>query len=362
MLEVFGLAELLCHAVAVAWLVQLVLALAHAWREGSAGEEVLAAFGDHQELRLQITPLLMTTLVLALFWPFGTFGLMAPVVEYSLRWHHDRRPDARPLAPPREGHLGVSVLQVGALTAIGVMVGDVLARVAVPLQLPLAGAPLGGALGLVGLVWGAQRVTGGAAPLLPWVTLLSWAVWSGGEAPATEEEAPRPAGPTPAERARRAHIDDEAARAAAPVSTEGGVEDARVAAQRLAQAAIARELRAIAAEEERARREAAARAPAAVAAPGPVAPDGTAAVPPTPSATPAEAPPVAPTPSVVPGDTVAASPGVVAPAAPAEPAAVAPADAAPVEAAEAEPVEVTAEEDEDTAEEQRGSAGPGGGG
>lgn len=230
------------RAVSAFMALMLLLGLVGSWRQKVADSELGEHLGDHEEARLHLTPLTLTSLAVTALWPFGAFAVMGWFSEFSLDWRRGQRDDVTTPELPREGHLGVSVLQILLLIATGVGVGDGIDRLVWGLGLGEPGVSMADVLGLIGGIWGLQRVTSSASPFLPWVIAMAYhAVFD--QLPTLDEAAVAAPQRAPA-------VAPAPAPAAPPVDTfidrpEEDDRSARAAAQRLANAAIARELAAI---------------------------------------------------------------------------------------------------------------------
>lgn len=242
---------LITRAGAIAMALLVVVGLWRAVQELAEGDPPpwLKAYGARAAVRSVLLSVLLSVGLL-LLWPPAMFVLGGGMAELSLRAQRSRV-GARPVALPAEGELTLTVWRMFGWTSIGLLPVSLPAWATV--DLPALSTLVGFATAL-----GAWAVVRGGPTPYPHMAELAWRALG-----PTEEDAPAVAAPL-RKAPRQAWSDEvvqEAARPVSPVEEDDPHAAARAAAQQLAGAAIAAQLRSIQ-RADAARAEAEARAQA----------------------------------------------------------------------------------------------------
>lgn len=242
---------LITRAGAIAMALLVVIGLWRAVQELAEGDPPpwLKAYGERAAVRSVLLSVLLSVGLL-LLWPPAMFVLGGGMAELSLRAQRSRV-GAKPVTLPAEGELTLTVWRMFGWTSIGLLPVSLPAWATV--DLPALSTLVGFATAL-----GAWAVVRGGPTPYPHMAELAWRALG-----PTEEDAPAVA-PPPRKAPKPAWSDEvvqEAARPVSPVEEDDPHAAARAAAQQLAGAAIAAQLRSIQ-RADAARAEAEARAQA----------------------------------------------------------------------------------------------------
>jgi hypothetical protein len=226
---------LITRAGAIAMALLVVIGLWRAVQELAEGDPPpwLKVYGERAAVRSVLLSVLLSVGLL-LLWPPAMFVLGGGMAELSLRAQRSRV-GAKPVALPAEGELTLTVWRMFGWTSIGLLPVSLPAWATV--DLPALNTLVGFATAL-----GAWAVVRGGPTPYPHMAELAWRALG-----PTEEDAPAVAAPL-RKAPKPAWSDEvvrEAARPVSPVEEDDPHAAARAAAQQLAGAAIAAQLRSI---------------------------------------------------------------------------------------------------------------------